>query len=124
MYIIARPWPQVGPLCTKHAFTLDFAGRQVTCPGGQTVPLVPGQPAQFPARACDACALRAQCTKAIHGHRRSVNLREDEQFQQKLRAKRQTQREASLRKRTVVEHAIAHQLAHRTSSPVQGLRKN
>src|SRR6266436_5314064 len=84
VYIIARPWPQVGPLFTKQDFTLDFVGRQVTCPGGQTVPMVPGKPAQFPATACDTCALRTQCTKATHGQGRSVNIREDEQFQQKL----------------------------------------
>src|SRR5947209_4534655 len=55
--IIARPWPQVGPLFTKQAFILDFAARQVTCPGGQTVPLVPGKDAQFPAGACDVWPL-------------------------------------------------------------------
>ena len=43
VYIIARPWPQVGPLFTKHDFTLDFAGMQVTCPGGQTRPHGPRQ---------------------------------------------------------------------------------
>ena len=111
--IIARPWPQLGPLFTKHDFTLDFARMQVTCPGGQRVPMVPGRHVQFPAAACDACALRAQCTKATHGQGRSLSIREDEQFQQKLRAKMKTQRgRASLRKRTAVEHTIAHQLAH------------
>jgi hypothetical protein len=111
--IIARPWPQIGPLFTKHDFTLDFARMQVPCPGGQRVPMVPGRHVQFPATACDACALRAQCTKATHGPGRSLNIREDEQFQQKLRAKMKTQRgRASLRKRTAVEHAISHQLAH------------
>ena len=73
---IARPWPQVGPLFTKHDFTLDFAGMQVTCPGGHTVPMVPGKQVQFPAVACDACALRAQCTKAAHGQGRSLGIRE------------------------------------------------
>ena len=126
MYIIARPWPQGGPLFTKQDFILDFAGRQVTCPGGQTVPMVPGKPAQFPATACDTCALRAQCTTATHGQGRSVNIREDEQFQQKLRAKMKTQRgRASLRKRTAVEHTIAHQLAHQgRRARYKGLRKN
>ena len=126
VYIIARPWPQGGPLFTKQEFILDFAGRQVTCPGGQTVPMVPGKPAQFPATACDACALRAQCTTATHGQGRSVNIREDEQFQQKLRAKMKTQRgRASLRKRTAVEHTIAHQLAHQgRRARYKGLRKN
>ena len=102
VYIIARPWPQVGPLFTKHDFTLTLQA-QVTCPGGQTVPMVPGKQVQFPAVACDACALRAQCTKAAHGQGRSLGIREDEQFQQKLRAKMKTQRgRASLRKRTAV----------------------
>jgi hypothetical protein len=126
VYIIARPWPQVGPLCTKNDFTLDFAGMQVTCPGGQTVPIVPGKHAQFPATACDACALRAQCTKATPGHGRSLSIREDEPFQQKLRGKMKTQRgRAALRKRTAVEHTLAHQLVHQgRRARYKGLRKN
>jgi hypothetical protein len=126
VYIIARPWPHIGPLFTKEAFTLDCTGRPVTCPGGQTVPLVPGTQAQFPAAACAACALRAQCTTARCGHGRSLSIREDEQFQQKLRAKIKTQRgRASLRKRTAVEHAMAHQLAHQgRRARYKGLRKN
>jgi hypothetical protein len=126
VYIIARPWPQVGPLFTKHDFTLAFAGMQVTCPGGQSVPMVLGKPAQFPAAACDGCALRTQCTKATHGQGRSLHIREDEPFQQKLRTKMKTQRgRASLRKRTAVEHAIAHQLAHQgRRARYKGLRKN
>ena len=48
VYIIARPWPQGGTLFTKDDFTLDFAHGTVTCPGGQTVPMVPGKDAQFP----------------------------------------------------------------------------
>jgi hypothetical protein len=66
VYIIARPWPQGGPLFTftKDTFTLDFTHGTVSCPGGQTVPMVPGKDTQFPASACDACPQRAQCTKA------------------------------------------------------------
>jgi hypothetical protein len=126
VFIIARPWPQGGPLFTKHAFTLDFRDMQVTCPGGQTVPMVPGKPAQFPAAACDTCALRVQCTTATGGHGRSLSIRKDELFQQKLRAKLKTKRgRASLRKRTVVEHAISHQLAHQgRRARYKGLRKN
>jgi len=126
VYIIARPWPQVGPLFTKPAFTLDFAELQVTCPGAQTVPMVLGKPAQFPAAACDACALRGQCTKAARGQGRSLNIRTDEPFQHKLRTKRKTQRgRASLRKRTAVEHTIAHQLTHQgRRARSTGVRKN
>jgi hypothetical protein len=118
--IIARPWPQGGPLFTTHDFILDFAGMQVTCPGGQSVPMVLGKPAQFPAAACDVCALRTQCTKATRGQGRSLSIREDEPFQQTLRAKRKTRRG-----RTAVEHTIAHQLVHQgRRARSKGLRKN
>jgi DDE family transposase len=126
VYILARPWPQGGPLFTKHDFTLDCAGMQGTGPGGQSVPMSRGQPAQFPAAACDVCALRTPCTKAARGQGRSLSIREDEPFQQKLRTKMQTQRgRAALRKRTAVEPAIAHHLAHQgRRARYRGLRKN
>src|SRR5713101_2016421 len=126
VYIIARPWPQVSPLFTKQEFTLDFQHGTVTCPNGQTVPMVPGKDAQFPASACDGCPVRAQCTKARLGQGRSLTIREDEQFQHKLRAKIKTKRgRASLRKRTAVEHAISHHLTHRgRRARYKGLRKN
>ena len=70
--------------------------------------------------------MRAQCTTAQLGHGRSLTIRADEQFQQKLRAKIKTKRgRASLRKRTAVEHAIAHHVAHRgRRARYKGLRKN
>jgi len=34
VHIIARPWPQGGPLFTKHDCTLDFPHGTVTCPNG------------------------------------------------------------------------------------------
>jgi hypothetical protein len=62
----------------------------------------------------------------MHGQGRSLHIREDEQFQQKLRATIRTQRgRASLRKRTAVEHAISHQLAHQgRRARDTGLRQN
>jgi hypothetical protein len=126
VYIIARPWPQGGTLFSKDDFTLDFAHGTVTCPGGQTVPMVPDKDAQFPASACDGCPQRAQCTTARIGQGRSLHIREDEQFQHKLRAKRKTKRgRASLRKRPAVEHAISHHIAHQgRRARDKGLRKN
>ena len=126
VYIIARPWPQGGTRFTKDDFTFDFVHGQVTCPGGQTVPMVPGKDAQFPASACDGCPQRAQCTTARIGQGRSLSIREDEQFQHKLRAKIKTKRgRASLRKRTAVEHAISHHIAHQgRRARYKGLRKN
>jgi hypothetical protein len=126
VHIIARPWPQGGELFTKNAFCLDFVHGMVACPGGVTMPMAPGRTVQFPASACDACRIRTQCTHAQLGHGRSLHIREDEQFQQKLRAKIRTKRgRASLRKRTAVEHAISHQLAHQgRRARYKGLRKN
>jgi hypothetical protein len=126
VYIIVRPWPQVGPRFTKSDVTLDFAPMHVPCPGGQSVPMAPGKPAQFPAAVCDVCALRVQCTKVTRGQGRSLLIREDELFQQKLRAKMKTRRgRASLRKRTAVEHTIAHQLWHQgRRARYKGWRKN
>jgi hypothetical protein len=110
VYILARPWPGGGSLCTKHDFPFDCAHGRVTCPGGQTVPMLPGRAVQCPASACDACPQRAQCTTAKLGQGRPLTSREDEPFQQPLRAKRRTQRgRAALRKRTAVDHAISHQ---------------
>lgn len=126
VHIIARPWPQRGTLFTKDDFTLDSAHGMVTCPGGQTVPMVPGKDAQFPASACDGCPQRAQCTTARLGQGRRLSIRKDEQFQHKLRTKIKTKRgRASLRKRTAVEHAISHHGAHQgRRARYKGLRKN
>ena len=67
-----------------------------------------------------------EATEAIHGQGRSVNIRADEPCQQKRRAQMQPPRgRASLRKRTALEHAIAHQLAHQgRRARYKGLRKN
>ena len=109
----ARPWPPVGPLGTKTDFPLDVAAMRVTCPQGQTVPMVPGKNAQCPAHVCEACPVRVPCTPARLGHGRSLHLRADEPFQQKRRAKIKTRRgRASRRKRPAGEPAIAHQLVH------------
>lgn len=125
-HILARPWPQSGPLLPKDDCTLDFPPGTGTCPNGQTVPMVPGKDAQCPACACEVCPLRAQCTTARLGHGRSLTIREAEPGQQKLRAKIKTKRgRASLRKRTAVEHAIAHHVAHRgRRARDKGRRKN
>jgi len=123
---MARPWPQGGPRFTKDAFTCDFGPGQVTCPGGQTVPMVPGQDAQFPASACDRCPPRAQCPTARRGPGRSLAIRADAQLQPKLRAKSKTKRgRAALRKRTAVAPAIFHHIAHQgRRAREKGLRKN
>jgi hypothetical protein len=126
VHLIARPWPQGGPLVPKDAFTRDFQHGTVTCPNGQTVPRVPGKDAPFPASACAACAVRVQCTQARSGQGRRLTIRQDAQFQQKLRAKITTKRgRASLRTRTAVEQAISHHVAPRgRRARSKGVRKH
>ena len=82
--IIARPWPCAGPCFTKHDFRFDCAHGTVTGPGGQTVPMMPGRAAQFPASACDVCPQRAQCTTAKLGQGRTLTIREDEPLHRKV----------------------------------------
>jgi hypothetical protein len=126
VHILARPWPHVGPLCTKSACTLAFPHGTVTCPNGQTVPRVPGKDAPFPAWACEGCPVRAQCPKARLGQGRRRTIREDAQFPHKLRAKIKTPRgRASRRQRTAGEHALSHHVTHRgRRAREKGLRKN
>jgi Transposase DDE domain len=113
VYMIARPWPPGGPRCTQAEGTVDCAARQVPCPGGQSVPRVPGPHAQFPATACDACAVRAPGTTATPGPGRSVGIPPEAPCQQQLRAKMRTRRgRAALRTRTAVEHTMAHPWVH------------
>jgi hypothetical protein len=106
---MARPWPQGGTRLRQDDVTFACAHGHVTCPGGQTVPMVPGQDAQFPASAGDRGPQRVQCTPAKSGPGRSLALREDAQCQHTLRAKITTKRgRAWRRKRTAVEHALSH----------------
>ncbi|HSF33114.1 MAG TPA: transposase, partial [Candidatus Tectomicrobia bacterium] len=81
---------------------------------------------QFPATACDGGPQRAQCPTARIGQGRHRHIREDAPCQHKLRATIKTQRgRASRRKRTAVEHAISHHVAHQgRRARYKGLRKN
>lgn len=127
VHIIARPWPQRnGKHFGKEKFKFDFAKMTITCPSGQSMPISPGHLVTFPAASCDSCALRAACTDRKPGRGRSVGIRADEEFQDKLRAKMRTKaRRASLRKRTSVEHAISHHVATQgRRARYKGLRKN
>ena len=124
--ILARPWSQGGPWFTTNDCPWDCASLQGVCPHGQTVPMVLGKGAQFPARACDPCPLRAQGTTAKLGHGRTLTIREDEPFQHTLRTTLRTKRgRAARRKRPAVEQAISHQWAHHgRRARDKGIRKN
>jgi hypothetical protein len=96
-----------GPRFAKPAFTLDFDQGLLTCPNHVTVAFTPGGKVQFPASACQACPLRAQCTTSTRG--RSVQIHPDERLLAELRARQQTPHgRAKLRERVKVEHTLAH----------------
>jgi hypothetical protein len=125
--VVCKPWTsQNGELLPKSVFKLDMRSRTVTCPGGQTLPFMPGTVVEFDAKVCGQCPLRAECTKAEAGHGRMVRIAEDEALQQRLHklVKSPTGR-ARLRKRVMVEHRLAH-LSRRQGrrARYRGVRKN
>jgi hypothetical protein len=106
--IHAKPWTaRNGDRFPKQAFAIRLADGVVECPAHQTAAIVPGRATvQFAAATCRACPLRDACTTAAEG--RSISLHPQEALLQQLRATARTaDGRASLRRRTVVEHALA-----------------
>lgn len=108
--IICKPWKQDnGEYFSKADFQLDLRAKTITCPAGESMPIVLGETVMFPASACDACPLRSQCTTAAEGKGRSVHIAEDEARQKKLRAMAKTKSgRQRFRERVAVEHRLAH----------------
>jgi Transposase DDE domain/Transposase domain (DUF772) len=106
--IFCKAWPvRQGPYFSKSAFLLDWGRHTLQCPGGVSMPFVPGGLVQFPAATCADCALRSRCTTSASG--RSVSIHPDEALLQELRERQQTpEGRAKLRERVAVEHALAH----------------
>ena len=113
LYIIARPWPHSGPLFTKHDFTLDFARMQGTWPGGQRVPMVSAGMSSFRLRR----VMRVRLARSVYqSHARASEKPEHPRGRTVPAEAAREDEDAAvaglLRKRTAVEHAIPHQLAH------------
>jgi len=124
--IVCKPWPASNPkgLFTKRDFQIDMQHLEVTCPGGHTLPIVPGQTARFPAPVCADCALREQCTTSARG--RSLEIHPQEDLLQRLVALPATaEGRARLRQRVDVEHGLAH-VSQRQGNQARynGTRKN
>lgn len=87
-------------LFPKEAFEIDLQVMNCTCPAGQVTDrlvslgrtrprdggYMRGQAFQFDGAVCDACELRAQCTRAGPGKGRTVNLHPQERLLQEARA--------------------------------------
>jgi hypothetical protein len=127
--VVCKPWPVPAGkpgFFKKTDFKLDMRSRTITCPAGETEPFEPGHVVEFDPDVCGACSLRAQCTHSANGKGRSVSIARDERLQKKLRVLQSTGAGRSrLRRRTGVEHRLAH-IAARQGARARyiGVRKN
>ncbi|HLT39769.1 MAG TPA: IS1182 family transposase [Enhygromyxa sp.] len=106
--IVCKPWahPNHGRF-TKADFQFDLRSRIVSCPGGQSVSFTPGKQLCFDEARCASCEVRVSCTTSERGRR--LSIASDELLQERLRRRARTPKgRARLRKRTGVEHTLAH----------------
>ena len=127
--VFAKPWgvrARVPGMFSKRDFKIDLRAQTITCPAGQIEPFEPGDTVEFDPEQCGACELRAQCTQAASGRGRTVSIAADEALQNKFRRLQTTRGgRSTLRRRTTVEHALAH-IAARKGHRARyiGVRKN
>jgi hypothetical protein len=127
--VFAKPWGHRAHrpgLFTKGDFKIDLRAKTITCPAGEVEPFEPGDTVEFDPEACGACPLRAKCTQAASGSGRTVSIAADEARQRKYRKLQQTgPGRALLRRRTAVEHALAHIAARKgLRARYLGVRRN
>jgi hypothetical protein len=127
--VFAKPWALRAHrpgLFTKGDFKIDLRAKTITCPAGEVEPFEPGDTVEFDPEACGACPLRAKCTQAASGNGRTVSIAADEARQRKYRKLQQTgPGRALLRRRTAVEHALAHIAARKgLRARYVGVRRN
>lgn len=127
--VFAKPWGQRAHrpgMFTKLDFKIDLRANTIKCPAGEVEPFEPGDTVEFDPEACGACPLRSKCTQAASGRGRTVSIATDESRQRKFRQLQQTgPGRAMLRRRTAVEHSLAH-IAARKGHRARyfGVRKN
>ena len=127
--VFAKPWGQRAHrpgMFTKLDFKIDLRSNTITCPSGEVEPFEPGDTVEFDPEACGACPLRSKCTQAASGSGRTVSIAADESRQRQFRKLQQTgSGRATLRRRTAVEHALAHIAARKGHrARYVGVRKN
>jgi hypothetical protein len=127
--VVCKPWSgrnSRANLFGKKDFKLDMRARTITCPAGEVESFEPGQVVHFDPEACGYCSLRGQCTMSASGRGRTITTARDEQFQQRLRKLQKTHKgRQRLRRRTPVEHRLAHIAARKgRRARYLGTRKN
>jgi hypothetical protein len=127
--VYSKPWgvrARSPELFSKRDFKIDLRANTITCPAGQVEVFEAGQTVEFDPEECGCCPLRAKCTQAASGRGRTVSITKDEARQKRFRELQETPSgRATLRKRTAVEHALAH-IAARKGHRARyiGVRKN
>ena len=125
--VVCKPWVSKNKkLFPKSDFEIDLRSKSITCPAGQTMGFELGTIVEFDADVCDLCPLRVLCTTAEIGNGRTVSIADNERLQQRLRKLIATPAGRDrLRKRTHVEHRLAH-IARRQGRRARyfGIRKN
>lgn len=126
--VLCKPWPTRSPkgLFTKQDFVINARAGTITCPAGEVERFEAGATVEFDPEACGGCRLRAQCTHSASGRGRTIHVADDESRQQRLRELRGTPAgRMRLRRRTHVEHDLAHIAARKgRRARYRGKRKN
>jgi hypothetical protein len=127
--VFAKPWGQrshLPGLYSKRDFTIDLTSNTIMCPAGQVESFELGDTVEFDPEACGPCPLRSSCTRAASGRGRTVSIALDESRQRTFRKLQSTGAgRGSLRRRTAVEHALAHIAARKGNrARYVGVRKN
>jgi hypothetical protein len=127
--VFAKPWGHRAHrpgLFSKSDFKIDLRTKLITCPAGEIEMFEPGATVEFDPEACGACPLRSKCTQSASGRGRTVSIAADESRQRKFRKLQQTgPGRAMLRRRTAVEHSLAHIAARKGhTARYTGVRRN
>jgi len=123
--VVGKPWPiRNGDYYPKTKFAIALDRGEVGCPAGKTAAIV-GDKATFATSDCMSCAQRSACTRS-KTKGRTIAIHEQEAMMIELRTRKATaEGRAELRKRTHVEHGLAH-LGQRQGprARYRGVRKN
>ena len=108
LQIFCKAWPvRNSGRFDKNSFFIDWDTHLISCPNQVSVSLEPGKTVHFPLSECAICPLREDYTNSKRG--RSVSIHLDKALMQELRARQSTAiGRQDLRKRTTVEHSLAH----------------
>lgn len=108
---------------TIDDFTIDEAGRAVTCPAGTTRPITPTRTVTFGA-ACSGCLMRAQCTTAVGGRKMSLHPQQQVQREHRTAAQDPAFQAVYRQHRPMVERSIAWMTRDARRVPYRGVVKN